>query len=734
MTVRHTGEERWPERRGSSPRVRRIAAVLIFAAFGWPPLPALAIGRWTLVGWNNLGMHCMDADYGVLALLPPYNTIHAQLITPTGQLVRSADGVTVTYEAVADPAGSINRTSVGKTNFWEHVEALFGVALPVDVGLTGLAMPGPGNAPQPMTFDAAAGWFIAQGIPITPYDDQGKKNTYPMMRLVARDRSGTELARIDIVLPVSDEQDCRTCHASGASPGAQPYEGWVYDPDPQRDMRLNILRLHDERQSGGELFQQSLMAAGYNPAGLFATATIDGRPILCASCHPSEALPGLGVDGVEPLTQAIHRRMAYAIDPRSELPLESVENRSACYSCHPGSVTRCLRGVMGSAVAPDGTLAMQCQSCHGSMLAVAARDRTGWLDEPACQNCHTGTAIRNNGEIRYLTAFEPSGARRVAVDDTFATNPDTPAAGLSLFRFSVGHGGLACEACHGPTHAEYPSSHANDNLQSTMLQGHVGVLAECDACHATTPNTVDGGPHGMHPVGQAWVEQHSDFAEEGGAVACRGCHGADYRGTVLSQAQAARVLDTDFGRKQLWRGFQVGCFACHQGPSGERGNPNRPAVVTDASVATAANMPVNVALVAHDPDGDPVTLRIVSQPAHGTAALEATTATYYPEAGFVGTDAFTVAAWDGSIDSNLGTVSIAVSPGPTPTPPLGACIGDCDLSGAVSVEELVTGVNIALGRASLTSCAAADVNDDKRLTVDELVAAVAAALRSCAAP
>ncbi len=716
------------------PSARALALLLILSSFAGPRGSALADNSWTLIGWNNLGMHCMDADYAVFALLPPYNTIHAQLVTPTGELVRNAEGFTVTYEAVADPTGSINRTSAGKTNFWEHVEALFGVALPTDIGLTGLAMPGLANAPQPMAFDAAAAWFTAEGIPIAPYDDAGKKNTYPLMRLVARDQSGAVLATTDIVLPVSDEQDCRTCHASGASPGAEPYEGWVNDPDPQRDMRLNILRLHDERELGQEVFQQSLSAAGYNPAGLFATATADGHPVLCARCHPSAALPGLGVDGVTPLTQAIHRRMAYAIDPRNGLPLESVDNRSACYACHPGSVTRCLRGAMGSAVAADGSLAMQCQSCHGSMLDVAASDRVGWLDEPACQNCHTGTAIRNNGQIRYSSAFEPSGARRVAIDETFATNPDTPAAGLSLFRFSTGHGGLACEACHGATHAEYPSSHTNDNLQSIALQRHIGDLVECDACHQVVPNTLTGGPHGMHPVGQAWVDRHSDYAEEGGAVACRSCHGADYRGTVLSRAHADRVLDTDFGRKQLWRGFQVGCFACHQGPGGEQGNPNRPAVVANASLSTESGVPLVVALVAHDPDGDPLALRIVSQPAHGTVALDAATATYYPEAGFVGADSFTAAAWDGSIDSNLGIVSIAVSPGPTPTPPPTSCPGDCNLSHDVAVDELVTAVNIALGRAMLGTCPAADRNDDHRLTADELVAAVDASLLGCAIP
>ena len=118
--------------------------------------PAVAAAApWTLVGWNNLGMHCMDADYAVFSLLPPYNTIHAQLIDTQGHLVRDPTGITVTYEAVADPDGSINTTSAGKTNFWQHVQALFGVDLPVDAGLKGNNMPGAANQPQPMTFDGA---------------------------------------------------------------------------------------------------------------------------------------------------------------------------------------------------------------------------------------------------------------------------------------------------------------------------------------------------------------------------------------------------------------------------------------------------------------------------------------------------------------------------------------------------------------------------------------------------
>ena len=75
------------------------------------------------------------------------------------------------------------------------------------------------------TYDAANGWFVAEGIPITPYDDAGNKNYYPMFRLTARDAAGSVLATTDIVLPVSDEMSCKSCHASGSGPMWPPNTG-----------------------------------------------------------------------------------------------------------------------------------------------------------------------------------------------------------------------------------------------------------------------------------------------------------------------------------------------------------------------------------------------------------------------------------------------------------------------------------------------------------------------------
>ena len=148
-----------------------------------------------------------------------------------------------------------------------------------------------------MAFDAAQNLFQATGIPITPYDDAHVKNYYPMMRLTAKNASGTVLATTDIVLPVSDEMDCTACHASNSVRRGQPFAGWVNDPDPERDYRLNVLRLHDDLNRATATYTSALAAKGYNAAGLYPTVIQDGKPILCAACHGSEALGAAQLPG-----------------------------------------------------------------------------------------------------------------------------------------------------------------------------------------------------------------------------------------------------------------------------------------------------------------------------------------------------------------------------------------------------------------------------------------------------
>jgi hypothetical protein len=567
-----------------------------------------------VLGWNDLGMHCMDADYSVFSILPPFNTFHAQLMY-NGKLVTSTTGVSVTYESFADPTtGNINTTSSGKTNFWDFSDSLLGFNGAVDTGLYGFKTPStspanmsfvvndPGNPPNPNYVPPHPNYvnkmFEAIGTPITPYDDKPlgsgtfPKNTYPMVKVVARDSFGNPLASAKVVLPVSDEMDCRSCHSSVAPLNdARPSSGWVTaalssGDQVQQLYRLNILKLHDEKSqasASSSLFNQALTDFGYS-GGLEASAR-SGKPVLCASCHASNALGTGGGTGILPLTTAMHKRHANVKD-QSTAPftatLGASNNRAACYQCHPGSTTACLRGAMGSSV----TQPMQCQNCHGNMANVGKVDssgnpaRTGWFDQPNCQACH-----HDGGRLTSAVDVYGDPVKHTAIaDTTFATNPDVPATGISLYRFSMGHGNLQCEACHGSTHAEYPSSHPNDNIMSTEAQGYAGTIRECTACHvkdvASNATNMFAGPHGMHPIGQSWVTNHHDIAKgnQYGVNGCQYCHDArnangsfknQFQGSPLSAVKDTRTKTfTGKGTHTYVPGQEVGCYDCHNGPTG----------------------------------------------------------------------------------------------------------------------------------------------------------------------
>jgi hypothetical protein len=519
--------------------------------------------KFSLLAWNDLGMHCMDGkDYSMFSILPPYNNLHAQLVNATtGKAITT--GVTLSYEAVVDPAGSINTSSASKTNFWSWSKILYGASPAPNVGLTGFSTPS--LTAKPMVFNTSNGWFEATGVPITPYDDSGAKNFYPTVKVVAKDATGKVLASSTTVLPVSDEMTCAACHASRpttetnkARLAAKPAAGWVNDANIEIDWKKNILRLHDEKMAGNAKYTAALASMGM-PNGLYLSA-MAGKPTLCAACHASNALPGTGVTGISAMTSALHSKHSTVLDPSNQLTLDASTNRNSCYLCHPGSVTKCLRGAMGDAVDANGNATMGCQSCHGNMSKVGDPTRVGWMQEPNCQACHF------DGK-RTTSAVDSAGNLIKPADTRFATNPDTPAKGFSLFRFSKGHGGMQCEACHGATHAEYPSSHVNDNLESIALQGYAGTVRECTVCHSTLPVSANGGPHGMHTIGSTWVSKHGDMVgSAGGSAQCATCHGADYRGSPLSQVKVARTYSVEGRTRSFAAGQNVGCYDCHNGP------------------------------------------------------------------------------------------------------------------------------------------------------------------------
>lgn len=87
---------------------------------------------------------------------------------------------------------------------------------------------------------------------------------------------------------------------------------------------------------------------------------------------------------------------------------------------------------------------------------------------------------------------------------------------------------------------------------------------------------------------------------------------------------------------------------------------NSKPVASPQSIVLAEDSSIAIHLVASDPEGSPVTYT-VGTPLHGVLTGTAPNLTYKPVANYNGTDAFTFKASDGSLSSDLATVSITVT-------------------------------------------------------------------------
>ncbi len=93
--------------------------------------------------------------------------------------------------------------------------------------------------------------------------------------------------------------------------------------------------------------------------------------------------------------------------------------------------------------------------------------------------------------------------------------------------------------------------------------------------------------------------------------------------------------------------------------------PNNQPIAYNQKTATNENEPVIITLTGSDPDGDPITFKLVSATTNGTIELDIDfihngLAAYFPNLNFGGSDSFTFAVNDGKADSNIATVSITV--------------------------------------------------------------------------
>ncbi len=389
-----------------------VSSFITTAAARPPDRPAVP-GDIIVISWNDLGMHCYNRDFNDLAVLPPANSLWAQVIRNGNPPQVITTGVTVEY-FFAD-----NTDSTSKSDFWstnpytpvQNAQKLFGLSapLPANVGLAGKGLSG--------AFDVQGDHFEAKWIPLTEYSDSNPtvRDPYQLATVIVRDTATqVELARASVVAPVSTEMHCDYCHYNNG-----PGNEGISSPTVEQ----NILKKHDQDNLDDY------------PAG-HRGALMDRRPVLCDECHSSNAIGAPGAGDVPSLSRAMHER-------HSGIVPNTIDG---CYNCHPGPQTRCLRDVMSNLPAP---YTQTCINCHGGLPQVA-QNPSPWLNEPKCVNCHTDSKY-NQDQPLYRMSREHGGVYCEGChDSTHAIAPSSqPKDGLKFISLQGHHGPLdTCTVCH----------------------------------------------------------------------------------------------------------------------------------------------------------------------------------------------------------------------------------------------------------------------------------------------
>jgi hypothetical protein len=396
------------------------------ASYGTQAIPAANM-NYIILAWNNLGMHCDQDDYSYFCVLPPFNTLVAQVLdrqTTSGNPI--ASGITVSY---AFP----NKTnSTLHTNFWTY-ESNFGWNSPPNVGITGTPLAGN------MSPSGDGLSWTAVGIPITPYDDDGTWDPYGTATITVKDSAGNVLQTANVVAPVSTEMMCANCHGTASlDSGLTPQASILLDHDA-----LNGTTLYSDYSAG--------------------------KPHLCGSCHKDNALGTAGTTGVEELSYAVHNwhkdKMTFTTAAANTTP--------DCYNCHPGPKTQCLRGIMERA-------GKSCLDCHGDVTNVAssiASGRTSWAQEPTC-GASNNWGNGNLGGACHDSAHYTENTGKLYRNSLLQNAPNTNMDGK-----------IYCEACHNSTHAVLTTANAADPTIPQEFQGDNYWIHSCTMCHTNKSGT-----------------------------------------------------------------------------------------------------------------------------------------------------------------------------------------------------------------------------------------------------
>jgi len=406
--------------------------------------------EYALFVFSPLGMKCVtDADRW-FSFLPPGSTLEAVVIKRGLKPEVVNQGIKLVYRV--EPGFE---TPSKHVLLWDYAQPLFNQTIAKNLGLTGKGLNG--------TFD----WddkrkvFIAKGLPVLPYKNDGTYNPYPIFVIELIDQSsGKVLQRTKVVSPVATEFRCYVCHDGGLR--------WNDIAGISDQTAINILKAHDKNHQTN-----------------FYQSALQGKPVFCQKCHPDFIVGSKGIKGHKNFSTSMHGWHANYMPYKDE---------KACYLCHPDhpqANTKCYRDI-------HKKLGLECIDCHGNIDFHATalllgekssrtakfllanlnpnipkekiKPRKPWIQQPDCLTCHKGfkKPIKEAKAYNYWTE---------GVSDLFRVRKENTQK-------------LPCLTCHGSPHTIYPAFNpygiSRDNLQPLQYQKNIlpiGANFRCEVCH-----------------------------------------------------------------------------------------------------------------------------------------------------------------------------------------------------------------------------------------------------------
>jgi hypothetical protein len=413
-----------------------LLALLCYLSCGPKPTEANksipSSAQYVVFAWNDLGMHCLNPTYDQAVILPPYNTIWAQVIKRGNPPQIVTAGLVAEYRIVNN-THSYSKRSYGQ--FWDNVKILFGAELEHDKGL---------NLVDAALHNGLAGQMVSQndhfevdGIPLTPVDDAGTWNPFQVAEITIKNASGTVVAQTRTTAPTSDDINCAKCHGTNAF--------------------SDILQKHDAKH--GSNLQNS-------------------APVLCAGCHASPALKGVSPTG-NYLSKVIHKSHA--------------SRNATCYDCHPGEKTSCNRSKAHTAA--DGNCTACHGDMNNVANTIATGSRVPWVNEPKCATCHAGIPQVDTGTILYRNSMGHGNVYCASCHSSpHAMVPSTQASDnyQALQYQSKAKTIGSCGVCHSGSKGEsdeishFGGQHGGSNPDQKTA---------CNICHTATPTETTKWPH-----------------------------------------------------------------------------------------------------------------------------------------------------------------------------------------------------------------------------------------------